>query len=62
MGDRESSGTLSYGIEVITPDIRPAAGSAPGVYGTSMDTFEESLLCRDEREPVELALSAPPPG
>lgn len=25
-----------------------------------MDTFEESLVCRDEREPIELALSKPP--
>jgi hypothetical protein len=27
-----------------------------------MDTFEESLVCRDEREPMELALSKPPAG
>jgi hypothetical protein len=26
-----------------------------------MDTFEESLLCRDEREPIEPDLSTPPP-
>jgi hypothetical protein len=43
------------------PDIKLEAGSAPGENGMSMDTFDESRLCRDEREPIELALSVPPP-
>jgi hypothetical protein len=41
--------------------MKLVAWSAPGEYGKSMDTFEESLVCREEREPMELALSTPPP-
>jgi hypothetical protein len=44
-------------MEVIPPDARLRVCSIPGEYGMSIDTFEEFLVCRDDREPVELTLS-----
>jgi hypothetical protein len=36
-------------------------GSAPGEYDWSIDTAEESRVCLDDLEPLELALSNSPP-
>lgn len=47
-------------MDVMTPDMRPN-WSAPGEFGRSIDATDDTLVCRDDRDPTELALSRSAP-
>jgi hypothetical protein len=51
--------TLSYAIEVITPVMlaRPSSATDFELLGRSSEAIEDSLVCLEVREDIELALS-----